>query len=1300
VPQGKISHNIYKVGILVTLWLVILCVGPMLNSVHAEEAAPPPQTENTDADETANEAPTAEEQNPAQETGTSPPAESVDPAESADSPSAGDTSPQGEETAVTDIPESEAATTPLESLDLAESDSYFFVNGDKYSFSASESTTPIQDALNAVSSGLNPDDRMIYVEGDIHTEDISISGLSDLTLQGSDHQQFSTLTGAVYIHNALNITLRDLLFTENIHISDSANVTLTGTENDDEITIELAGTVENLAVAGATGDDAITIHQGAESSSVHISGGDGTDSLTIKDNEDLLLSGEQVNSDTESVTFDSSIENLHVDAGAGDLDVDEDVSVADEITLDGDNIRVSGVIAADAIYVHSTDTSYISGMLVASGPSGGTVHVLGRRVALLDEAQVNVSGNTGGGIALIGGDYQGAGSVRNAAQTYIGPDVVIAADALLDGNGGRVIVWADETTQFYGTIRAQGGPVGGDGGFIETSGLELLEVVGSSVSAQAPNGNAGTWLLDPYNVEIKDVTNSSGGSFSGTNPKVFTPDSDSAVVDVEDITGPFSNGTSVTIKTGNTGNQSGNITVSDEIGKSASGDVILRLEAANDILVNANITASAGQMSVELIAGARVTVNATITTNGGDVTIEGTDVDIGSTGLVDAGNGYVNFHPSTVDAVIGIGNGATGSFVLDTDELTTRLEAGDYVAIGRSDGVGSVDIHTLNINLESYVFIVRGGDVTFNGQLTNWRHIEIFSNGRILDGNGNNAIDVQIDGGAPWTLVLSSKNGVGTNGTTINELETQVPWLVGGVSTFGGFYVHNSGGLIISHYTYGQSYVEGIITNGGEIRITADSPLRVSRAIRENGGGDINLTAGNNSAQLGDDLTIEADVVSECPSGQTCQGKLTGNAGDNIEERSGRTAAPAGVDFNAGLDGNADNGGGTTRIGGTVEATNPNASVNVNAANGITNTGTIIIHGGVVSLNALSGTVAQNGTIILNGGILNINQKPPAVGAPPPDGVVNLIDADSGSNIPAAIAAAATAALQGPVANVVLTVVNGQQVSLLEAATLGNTLTLQLPEGNGATFNTGIDALVSMTSGAEVVLPSELPTGFNLLSSLFIGEEINTPGITIGEVLVSFAAPDGTTPESMVVLQWTEDQGWIEIPLEDGGADTITALAESGGTFVLAETEAVTASDFTGTQQALSGVAEDTITIELPQGGQINVSGAAGELIEILPLNAETLPGDIPPGGVLLSAVSMAVNNAGANVSILPNGEAIEIIFDIPAGSSSENFSILYWLEAQNGGRGGWISLPMEITPEGRASIQTFFGGSFAFVSQ
>ena len=1299
MPQGKLSHNIYKVGILVALWIVIFCTGPMSNVAYAEEAAPPPQTENTDAEEAVCEAPTAEEQNPTQETGTSPPDESVDPAESADTPPAGDTSPQGEEAAAAEIPESEAATIPLESLDSAENDSYFFVNGDKYSFSSSNTTTPIQDALNAVSEGLTPDDRMIYVEGGIHTEDVTINGLSDLTLQGSSHQQHTTLAGVVNINNAHNVTLHDLLFTENIHIRDSADVTLTGTEDDDEIVIELAGTVENLTVAGNAGDDAITIHQGAENSDVQVSGGDGTDSLTVKDDEDLQLSGERVNSDTESVTFDSAIENLHVDARAGDLDVDEDVSVSDEITLEGDNIRVNGVMTADAIYVHSTNTSYISGMLDASGPSGGAVHVLGRRVALLDEAQVNISGDTSGGTALIGGDYQGAGFVRNAAQTYIGPNVVITADALLNGNGGRVIVWADKTTQFYGMISAQGGPLGGDGGFIETSGLEILEVVGSSVSAQAPNGKAGTWLLDPYNVEIKDVANSSGGSFSGLDPKVFTPDSDSAVVDVEDVTGPFSNGTSVTIKTGSAGNQSGNIIVSDEIGKSASGDVTLRLEAANDILVNANITATGGKIFVELFAGGTVTISATITTNGGNVTIESADINIGGGNLVDAGSGNVNFRPSTTAATIGIGNGATGSFVLDTDELTTRLAASDYVAIGREDGTGGVDIRTLNINLESYVFVVRGGDVTLNGQLTNWRHIEIVSNGRIIDGNGNNAIDVQIDGGAPWTLVLSSKNGVGTNGTTIDELETQVPWLVGGVSAFGGFYVRNSGGLIISHYTFGR-LVEGIITNGGEIRITADSPLRVSRAIRENGGGDINLTAGNNSAQLGDDLTIEADVVSECPSGQICQGRLTGNAGDNIDERSGRTAAPAGVNFNAGLDGNADNGGGTTKIGGTVEATNPGAGVNINAPNGVTNTGTIIIHGGVVSLNALNGTVAQNGTIILNGGILDINQKPPAVGAPPPGGVVVLIDADSGSNTPVAIAAAATAALQGPVANVVLTVVNGQQVSLLETAALGNTLTLQLPEGNGATFNTGINAVVSMTSGAEVILPSELPAGFNLLSSLFIGEEISTPGETIGEVLVSFAAPDGATPENLVVLQWTEDQGWSEIPLDDGGADTIIALAESGGTFVLAEAEAVTASDFTGTQQALSGVAEDTITIELPQGGQINVSGAAGEIVDILPMNAETLPGDIPPGGALLSAVSMAVNNAGANVSILPNGEAIEIIFDIPAGYSLENLSILYWLEAQNGGRGGWISLPMEISPEGRARIQTFFGGSFAFVSQ
>ncbi|XFA72162.1 hypothetical protein RYO59_000383 [Thermosynechococcaceae cyanobacterium Okahandja] len=75
------------------------------------------------------------------------------------------------------------------------------------------------------------------------------------------------------------------------------------------------------------------------------------------------------------------------------------------------------------------------------------------------------------------------------------------------------------------TIRARGGALGGDGGFVETSGRELLEASGT-VDASAPLGRPGIWLLDPRNVTI-NATSTTNGSFSGG---IFTPTDDDATV--------------------------------------------------------------------------------------------------------------------------------------------------------------------------------------------------------------------------------------------------------------------------------------------------------------------------------------------------------------------------------------------------------------------------------------------------------------------------------------------------------------------------------------------------------------------------------------------------------------------------------------------------------------------------------------------------------------------------------------------------------------------------------------------------
>ena len=103
----------------------------------------------------------------------------------------------------------------------------------------------------------------------------------------------------------------------------------------------------------------------------------------------------------------------------------------------------------------------VTGTLDASGTAngqvGGTVKVLGDKVGLFDHASIDVSGVGAGGTALVGGNFQGKGPEQNSSATYVGKDVSINADAVVRGDGGKVIVWADDTTRAYGSISARGG---------------------------------------------------------------------------------------------------------------------------------------------------------------------------------------------------------------------------------------------------------------------------------------------------------------------------------------------------------------------------------------------------------------------------------------------------------------------------------------------------------------------------------------------------------------------------------------------------------------------------------------------------------------------------------------------------------------------------------------------------------------------------------------------------------------------------------------------------------------------------
>ena len=176
-------------------------------------------------------------------------------------------------------------------------------------------------------------------------------------------------------------------------------------------------------------------------------------------------------------------------------------------------VRLDG---GDSGLVQVVGTLDASGL--STGQKGGQVSVLGQSVELKDSSAINVSGNVGGGRVLVGGNYQGQGPEPNAISTIVAAGASINADAISQGDGGKVIVWADGHTGYAGSISAKGGQSGGNGGFVEVSGKNTLGFSGR-VDTSAPVGQTGTLLLDPSDITISNLANSNisaGPTFTGT----------------------------------------------------------------------------------------------------------------------------------------------------------------------------------------------------------------------------------------------------------------------------------------------------------------------------------------------------------------------------------------------------------------------------------------------------------------------------------------------------------------------------------------------------------------------------------------------------------------------------------------------------------------------------------------------------------------------------------------------------------------------------------------------------------------
>ncbi|ECF2367742.1 filamentous hemagglutinin N-terminal domain-containing protein, partial [Salmonella enterica subsp. enterica serovar Mountpleasant] len=411
-----------------------------------------------------------------------------------------------------------------------------------------------------------------------------------------------------------------------------------------------------------------------------------------------------------------------------------------EIVLDGGD---SGVVSQ-------------AGLLLADSEAGrgGKVTVQGQNIHLAAGSKISATGKTGGGEVYVGGGWQGQDSaIRHASKVVMDKRAMIDVSARERGQGGTAVLWSDDYTNFRGTILARGGLQGGDGGRVETSSHHNLQAFGD-VDASAVYGNAGEWLLDPFDISIVSGSTDTNVDESASNGGVFTPHASSSQVSNGTINARLNSGTNVTIKTQTAqpggSNQWGNITVNADINHTVSNNVSLTLEADGNInITNHNITSSSGKLDVNLYAAG--SHDGSITLNKGNISSNGGNIILGKKPLAEGATATTH----------NLSMNITNSTLNATGTATSSTATAGNISIGASAG-NVVGVNLTNATLNGNDIAINASSATGGSGTKIDRSNLTALNNLSITGNASNP------GGAYGIRVLNSSNFTAGNTITLN----------------------------------------------------------------------------------------------------------------------------------------------------------------------------------------------------------------------------------------------------------------------------------------------------------------------------------------------------------------------------------------------------------------------------------------------------------------------------------------------------------------------------------------------------
>ncbi|MGF1537363.1 MAG: filamentous hemagglutinin N-terminal domain-containing protein, partial [Elainellaceae cyanobacterium] len=441
-----------------------------------------------------------------------------------------------------------------------------------------------------------------------------------------------------------------------------------------------------------------------------------------------------------------------------------------------------------------------SGTLLASGTvdasdvlpegAGGAVQVLGDRVALLG-ADVNASGNLGGGTVHVGGAFQGGGTTPTATRTLVDETSNISADAIALGDGGEVVLWSEEVTGFYGSISARGGSTFGDGGLVEVSGRETL-VFDGVADVGVSNGSFGEILLDPTNIVIF--------SGNGGDPSVDASLAASGQILADDFSGET-------------------ITISEATLESLMGDVTL--EATNTIVIN-NLVDN----ELSFIPG-----TGTITFNA--------DADGDGTGLFTVADKFDVIATNGRNIEISGAIALLGS--IDTVDATSPDSSTSGAISVNADSIEIGGASSLTEN-ESISLTTSGQDVQLQGDVV-LNQNTIIETGDMAAGNIsassniNGNFGLTLDAG---TGLVQINNSVGNN-VPLNLVDISASTIdVGNINTEGTVNLNALGDISIGAVNTRASDAD----EAGSVTISSGGNISVGTALDEFGGSFSILTPG------------------------------------------------------------------------------------------------------------------------------------------------------------------------------------------------------------------------------------------------------------------------------------------------------------------------------------------------------------------------------------------------------------------------------------------------------------------------